>query len=150
MFKNIWFNGIYWNTYVQFSASDMILTERNCLQQSEKCRLQHKLQNKLFSAQLDVLCRLLHQKNVVCSIFHALCCIREAFCLLYNRKMQSGVLKTWLPLLHQTWVSYEIPVLVEPLEDANDFFILAESRLASKDPRLPFCEKKNYVFFKKR
>ena len=64
--------------------------------------------------------------------------------------MSSGVLQTWRPLLHQTWVSYEIPVLVEPLEDAKDFFILAESRLASKDPRLPFCEKteqEKFTFF---
>lgn len=42
--------------------------------------------------------------------------------------------------LYHTWVSYDIPVLVEPLDDANDFFILAESRLASRDPRLPVWE----------
>lgn len=46
--------------------------------------------------------------------------------------------------LYQTWVSYDIPVLVEPLDDAKDFFILAESRLASKDLRLPVWENKNW------
>ena len=79
---------------------------------SEKRCMQHKS------------CPLLHKRSILSAV-----------------QLSSGVLQTWRPLLHQTWVSYEIPVLVEPLEDAKDFFILAESRLASKDPRLPFCEK---------
>lgn len=42
-------------------------------------------------------------------------------------------------MIGQTQDSNEIPVRVDPFDDGKAFFILAESLLASNDPRLPVC-----------